>query len=119
MRIVFHFSIPQPIIAVTVAYTAIAAIGAFYVDKMAGAFLALISLNIALEALGLLDTLPRQTIGEIVWIAGVLCCGIIGPSGGIYRTKLFGSAPRNAGRSYNTLGSVAAPIKAAGEDPAG
>lgn len=107
VRIVYYFSIPQPIIAMTVVYSITAALGAFYVDRFAGIFLALISLIIATEILGFLPQLHRQSVGEIVWVAGVVCCGFIGPSGGIYGPQSFGTSPRNASGLPDTVASMA------------
>lgn len=119
VRIVFYFSFSQPILAMAVVYSVMAALGAFYIDRLAGAFMALISLIIATQLIGVLPQFPRQIVGEVVWIAGVICCGLVGPSGGIYGPQFFRAASSDSSGPSDIVAPVASHHKDVGEDQAG
>lgn len=67
-----------------VAYTLLAVVACFFVDRYSGAVLAVVSLLIGLHILGVLSHEAKVYAGEFVLIAGLLFCAYSGPSGGIF-----------------------------------
>lgn len=104
VRIVFHISLNQPIIAMAVIYSGMAGLAFFFVDRFAGAFFAIVSLIVAAELAGFLPSHLRQIIGETVFCAGVICCVLIGPSGGVFK---WGSPLDGRNRSADPVESHA------------
>ena len=95
VRIVLAFNQLQPIVAISLIYAVMAAFSLAFFDKVAAVFLGLIGLIIISELLGVLPRYPRQIIGEVVFCAGVLCCAIIGPTGGLLASNSIGGSNRH------------------------
>jgi hypothetical protein len=89
VRIAFHFGDKQPTLVMAVIYACVAGLCLFFFDWVGGFVLAVIGFLIALEFVGILPNYPRQIIGEITFLLGVLFCALSGPSGGIFKPSHF------------------------------
>jgi len=100
VQVVLLLKVQQAQLSLLAVYTTAAVIGGLFIDKIAGAFLALIGVIIAFHILGLIPHNLKLYAGESLIILGVLACGWSGPSGGL--TDISG-AFRNSRRSDNVV----------------
>ena len=68
--------------ALLALYTIAAAVCFFFVDRVAGVFLAIIGVVFAAHIFGIIDHRPKVLAAEAVLVLGMVISGISGPSGG-------------------------------------
>lgn len=83
-----------PQLWILLIYSCIAAVWVFFLDKVAGAFLAAVGLVVAAHMFGLIDDRPKAIAGEVLIVIGMCACAIVGPSGGIYANPAGGGGDR-------------------------
>lgn len=77
-------SLPQPIIAHMVLYSVMAVIGLFWVEKTAGAVLAVVSALMGLAIFGFISHRAEIIASEFVIVLGLAASAFLGPNRGIF-----------------------------------
>lgn len=84
-QITTRLNVPQ--VYLLLAYTLLAVVATFYFDRYSGFVLAAVGLAIGAHVLGYVDHRPKVIAGEALLVVGMLFCGFIGPSGGIFEGR--------------------------------
>lgn len=93
---VARFELPQ--IYLLAGYSLLAVVASFFFDRYSGFILAAFGLVIGLHIFELIGHMPKVIAGEVMLFAGMLFCGINGPSGG-----LFNGSDTVSGRGPDTV----------------
>lgn len=96
-------------------YSLLAVVALFFFDVYAGAVLAAFGLVIGAHIFGFMGHMPKVITGEFLLVAGMLVCGLNGPSGGLFDGR---PAPSDGGLDTADLGGPAPLPRASSIDKA-
>lgn len=100
-RGVGYFGLSNALVASMLSYSIAAAVAVFWIDWVAGLFLAIIGLLDAFAIFGVLPVFSALVAAEIAFVAGVVISAYLGPSGGI---PWHGASGRDSGRDHHRIG---------------
>ena len=94
VRLILYFELNNAQLWLMMLYSVIAFAVLFFVDKVAGGFIAIVGVLFCLSLLGIIELRTKMILSEIAIVAGLLASGMAGPSGGLFSPSGFN---RNAG----------------------
>jgi hypothetical protein len=84
VRALLHFELNNLQLWFMMLYSVTAFAVLFFVDKVAGGFLAIIGALFCLSLLGIVEPRAKMILSEVAIVAGLLASGLAGPSGGLF-----------------------------------
>lgn len=89
VRLILYFELNNTQLWFMMLYSVMAFAVLFFVDKVAGGFIAIVGVLFCLSLLGIIEPRTKMIISEIAIVAGLLASGMAGPSGGLYSQSGF------------------------------
>lgn len=94
VRLILYFGLNNQQLLFMMLYSVTAFAALFFVDKMAGGFLAIVGLLFCLSLLGVIEPRTKMILSEIAIVVGLFASGLAGPSGGLFTPSGFNSHGR-------------------------